>query len=241
MQLRRTLFVSVATTVALALTACGGDDPGQSPSPEPTATHDSVSPQPTEDASPAPSHEIPSQAPEPEDLPSAQDLLAAAGEVNPYQFIHVQIAAMRAATTVTTTTVDPQWDTTRVVHIDRTDPENVISYVHSEAGGEVSELVVKDGVRWERTDEGEWEQTPIGSDPELSVHDAAVAQAEQYESVELISPPDQLFRISFHDLGQVPAVMHVDNQLRPVRVESEGLEGYSAYTYDEAMEIPEVG
>lgn len=236
MQLRRNLILAA---LALTLTACNGD-PGPSPDPtEPTPTSSAT--QTTEGPSPRPSStfEIPSD--EPAQVPSAQELLATGGPVSPYEFLHVQIGAQREATYVTSTTVDPQWDTQRVIHIDRSNPDEVVYYVRSEVEGEITELVERGASRWDRVDEDEWEETTITPSQPAEVHTAAAQQAEQYSSVELISPPDQLFRLIPYDLGTVPALMHVDDQLRPVRVESEGLEGQTVYAYDEPMEIPEVG
>lgn len=237
MSLRRNLILAA---LALTLTACSGES---TPSPEPSPTQTSPAPEATEAGGPTPrpSSTYPIPAEEPDDGPTAADLLAADGEVSPYEFLYVQIGAQRQATLVTSTTVDPQWDSERIIHIDRTDPDEPVFYVRTETGSEVTELIDRGEVRWERTGEGEWAESSITPATTLDVHDAAVEQAGAYSSVELISPLDHLFRLVPYDLGMVPALMHVDDDLRPVRVESEGVEGYTVYAYDEPMAIPEVG
>lgn len=237
--MHKRLILGAAGALALTLTACGAEP---APSPEPTSTSPGASASPSPAGpSPRPSSTFTIPDEEPETIASAQELLATGGPVSPYEFLHVQLTAQRAATQVTTTTTDPQWDTERLIHIDRRDPAAPITYVRTDTGGQVTELLERDGLRYERTGEGAWEQSIHDPVEPADVHTAAMQQAAQYSSVELVSPPDQLFRLLPYDLGLVPALMYVDSELRPVLVESEGLEGRTVYAYDEPMEIPDVG
>lgn len=234
--MHKRVILGAAAALALTLTACGAE-PSPSPSstsPEASASPDNAGP------SPRPSSTFPIPDEEPETVPSAEDLLRTGGAVSPYEFLHVQLTAQRAATYVTTTTTDPQWDTERIIHIDRSDPAAPIFYVRTETSGQVTELLERGGMRYERTGDGQWQETIHDPAQPDDVHTAATQQAAQYSSVELVSTADQLFRLLPYDLGMVPALMYVDSELRPVLVQSEGLEGRTVYTYDEPMELPVV-